>query len=150
MLGEGLMDSDAARAYSRIPPPSSVLAAPPLLHVRLYPGHTTSSHSLVRTGADLHDLHDLRSRSLMFVHNLVETLRASGVCFLIRTWSFLLTDLALRSLLLTGSSLPATPCVSSALSLPASTRPKFEPLLSLLCRMQNWISSTSCAVHLKT
>ncbi|KAJ2970747.1 hypothetical protein NUW54_g12663 [Trametes sanguinea] len=29
--------------------------------------------------ADLHDLHDLRSRSLVFVHNLVETLRASGV-----------------------------------------------------------------------
>lgn len=30
-------------------------------------------------GADLHDLHDLRSRSLLFVHNLVESLRASGV-----------------------------------------------------------------------
>ncbi|OBZ79005.1 hypothetical protein A0H81_01121 [Grifola frondosa] len=29
--------------------------------------------------ADLHDLHDLRSRSLVFVHNLVESLRASGV-----------------------------------------------------------------------
>ncbi|KAI0669884.1 hypothetical protein C8Q78DRAFT_152022 [Trametes maxima] len=29
--------------------------------------------------ADLHDLHDLRSRSLMFVHNLVESLRASGI-----------------------------------------------------------------------
>ncbi|EMD42058.1 hypothetical protein CERSUDRAFT_110603, partial [Gelatoporia subvermispora B] len=28
---------------------------------------------------DLHDLHDLRSRSLMFVHNLVEVLRASGI-----------------------------------------------------------------------
>ncbi|OCH96151.1 hypothetical protein OBBRIDRAFT_366678 [Obba rivulosa] len=28
---------------------------------------------------DLHDLHDLRSRSLLFVHNLVETLRASGI-----------------------------------------------------------------------
>ncbi|KAI0936358.1 hypothetical protein AcW1_000622 [Taiwanofungus camphoratus] len=28
---------------------------------------------------DLHDLHDLRSRSLVFVHNLVESLRASGV-----------------------------------------------------------------------
>ncbi|KAI8995641.1 hypothetical protein BD414DRAFT_247634 [Trametes punicea] len=31
------------------------------------------------TCADLHDLHDLRARSLMFVHNLVETLRASGI-----------------------------------------------------------------------
>ncbi|ETW87209.1 hypothetical protein HETIRDRAFT_166745 [Heterobasidion irregulare TC 32-1] len=29
---------------------------------------------------DLHDLHDLRSRSLLFIHNLVESLRASGVC----------------------------------------------------------------------
>ncbi|EIW64659.1 uncharacterized protein TRAVEDRAFT_139713 [Trametes versicolor FP-101664 SS1] len=29
--------------------------------------------------ADLHDLHDLRSRSLLFVHNLVESLRASGI-----------------------------------------------------------------------
>lgn len=28
---------------------------------------------------DLHDLHDLRTRSLLFVHNLVESLRASGI-----------------------------------------------------------------------
>lgn len=28
---------------------------------------------------DLHDLHDLRSRSLLFIHDLVESLRASGV-----------------------------------------------------------------------
>ncbi|GBE77949.1 hypothetical protein SCP_0108310 [Sparassis crispa] len=28
---------------------------------------------------DLHDLHDLRARSLLFVHNLVETLRVSGI-----------------------------------------------------------------------
>ncbi|THH21553.1 hypothetical protein EW146_g13 [Bondarzewia mesenterica] len=28
---------------------------------------------------DLHDLHDLRSRSLLFIHELVESLRASGV-----------------------------------------------------------------------
>ncbi|KAI0365261.1 hypothetical protein BV20DRAFT_1028434 [Pilatotrama ljubarskyi] len=31
------------------------------------------------TCVDLHDLHDLRSRSLLFVHNLVESLRASGI-----------------------------------------------------------------------
>ena len=31
------------------------------------------------TGVDLHDLHDLRTRSLLFVHNLVESLRAAGV-----------------------------------------------------------------------
>ncbi|KAI0825119.1 hypothetical protein BC628DRAFT_291535 [Trametes gibbosa] len=29
--------------------------------------------------ADLHDLHDLRSRSLLFIHKLVESLRASGI-----------------------------------------------------------------------
>ncbi|KAI0033183.1 hypothetical protein K488DRAFT_48261, partial [Vararia minispora EC-137] len=28
---------------------------------------------------DLHDLHDLRSRSLVFIHDLVKSLRASGV-----------------------------------------------------------------------
>ncbi|KAH9950346.1 hypothetical protein B0H21DRAFT_819159 [Amylocystis lapponica] len=28
---------------------------------------------------DLYDLHDLRARSLLFVHNLVESLRASGI-----------------------------------------------------------------------
>ncbi len=30
-------------------------------------------------GVDLHDLHDLRTRSLLFVHKLVESLRAAGV-----------------------------------------------------------------------
>lgn len=31
------------------------------------------------TSFDLHDLHDLQTRSLLFVHNLVETLKASGI-----------------------------------------------------------------------
>ena len=30
-------------------------------------------------GLDLHDLNDLRSRSLVFIHNLVNSLRESGV-----------------------------------------------------------------------
>jgi hypothetical protein len=30
-------------------------------------------------GIDLHDLHDLRSRSLHFIHDLVNSLRESGV-----------------------------------------------------------------------
>jgi len=32
------------------------------------------------TGLDLHDLHDLRSRILLFIHDLLESLRAAGVC----------------------------------------------------------------------
>ncbi|TFK57083.1 hypothetical protein OE88DRAFT_91830 [Heliocybe sulcata] len=31
------------------------------------------------TCLDLHDLHDLRSRALMFIHNLTESLRSSGI-----------------------------------------------------------------------
>ncbi|EJF66708.1 hypothetical protein DICSQDRAFT_130961 [Dichomitus squalens LYAD-421 SS1] len=49
-------------------------------------GHSVRLHCTIPTGfhssptcADLHDLHDLRTRSLMFVHNLVESLRASGI-----------------------------------------------------------------------
>ncbi|KAI0756976.1 hypothetical protein C8Q80DRAFT_1264964 [Daedaleopsis nitida] len=48
--------------------------------------HSVRLHCTIPTGcpssttcADLHDLHDLRTRSLLFVHNLVESLRASGV-----------------------------------------------------------------------
>ncbi|KAI0735155.1 hypothetical protein C8Q76DRAFT_711197 [Earliella scabrosa] len=48
--------------------------------------HSVRLHCTIPTGcpssttcADLHDLHDLRTRSLLFVHNLVEALRASGV-----------------------------------------------------------------------
>ncbi|CDO71577.1 hypothetical protein BN946_scf184911.g47 [Trametes cinnabarina] len=50
-------------------------------------GRSVRLHCTIPTGcppssaayADLHDLHDLRSRSLVFVHNLVESLRASGI-----------------------------------------------------------------------
>ncbi|KAI1797894.1 hypothetical protein LXA43DRAFT_272672 [Ganoderma leucocontextum] len=49
-------------------------------------GHSVRLHCTIPTGchssstcADLHDLHALRTRSLMFVHNLVESLRASGI-----------------------------------------------------------------------
>ncbi|PIL31951.1 hypothetical protein GSI_06655 [Ganoderma sinense ZZ0214-1] len=49
-------------------------------------GHSVRLHCTIPTGchssstcADLHDLHDLRTRSLMFVHNLVESLRTSGI-----------------------------------------------------------------------
>ncbi|EPQ60639.1 hypothetical protein GLOTRDRAFT_135289 [Gloeophyllum trabeum ATCC 11539] len=31
------------------------------------------------TCLDLHDLHDLRSRALLFIHNLTESLRSSGI-----------------------------------------------------------------------
>ncbi|KDQ63548.1 hypothetical protein JAAARDRAFT_29569 [Jaapia argillacea MUCL 33604] len=31
------------------------------------------------TCLDLHDLHDLRSRSLTYIHNLIESLRSSGI-----------------------------------------------------------------------
>ncbi|KAH9944372.1 uncharacterized protein BXZ73DRAFT_73902 [Epithele typhae] len=48
--------------------------------------HSVRLHCTIPTGcpssstcADLHDLHDLRTRSLLFVHNLVESLRAAGV-----------------------------------------------------------------------
>jgi hypothetical protein len=34
---------------------------------------------LEKTGLDLHDLHDLRSRILLFIHNLLESLRSAGV-----------------------------------------------------------------------
>ncbi|OSD03424.1 hypothetical protein PYCCODRAFT_1466810 [Trametes coccinea BRFM310] len=47
--------------------------------VRLHCTIPTGCPPSSATYADLHDLHDLRSRSLVFVHNLVETLRASGV-----------------------------------------------------------------------
>ena len=50
--------------------------------MRHYVGHATGISTIlmpVRTGTDLHDLHDLRTRSLLFVHNLVESLRAAGV-----------------------------------------------------------------------
>ncbi|RPD62926.1 hypothetical protein L227DRAFT_651217 [Lentinus tigrinus ALCF2SS1-6] len=48
--------------------------------------HSVRLHCTIPTGCpssstcvDLHDLHDLRTRSLLFVHNLVESLRAAGV-----------------------------------------------------------------------
>ncbi|KAH9937705.1 uncharacterized protein B0H18DRAFT_971884 [Fomitopsis serialis] len=48
-------------------------------------GHSVRLHCTIPTACpssscyDLYDLHDLRTRSLLFVHNLVETLRASGI-----------------------------------------------------------------------
>ncbi|KAH9835543.1 uncharacterized protein C8Q71DRAFT_762506 [Rhodofomes roseus] len=48
-------------------------------------GHSVRLHCTIPTACsssasyDLHDLHDLRTRSLLFVHNLIETLRASGI-----------------------------------------------------------------------
>jgi len=47
--------------------------------VRLHCTVPTACSSSSTTCYDLHDLHDLRSRSLLFVHNLVESLRASGI-----------------------------------------------------------------------
>ncbi|KZT65143.1 hypothetical protein DAEQUDRAFT_731767 [Daedalea quercina L-15889] len=47
--------------------------------VRLYCTIPTACPSSSCECYDLHDLHDLRTRSLLFVHNLVETLRASGI-----------------------------------------------------------------------
>ncbi|PCH33645.1 hypothetical protein WOLCODRAFT_22144 [Wolfiporia cocos MD-104 SS10] len=47
--------------------------------VRLHCTIPTTCSSSSPTCYDLHDLHDLRSRSLVFVHNLVESLRASGI-----------------------------------------------------------------------
>ncbi|KZT02706.1 uncharacterized protein LAESUDRAFT_729947 [Laetiporus sulphureus 93-53] len=47
--------------------------------VRLHCTIPTICSSSYPTCYDLHDLHDLRSRSLLFVHNLVELLRSSGI-----------------------------------------------------------------------
>ncbi|CCL98962.1 uncharacterized protein FIBRA_00970 [Fibroporia radiculosa] len=47
--------------------------------IRLHCTVPTACSSSYPTCHDLYDLHDLRSRSLLFVHNLVETLKASGV-----------------------------------------------------------------------
>lgn len=47
--------------------------------VRLHCTIPTICSSSYPTYYDLHDLHDLRSRSLLFVHKLVELLKASGI-----------------------------------------------------------------------
>lgn len=44
---------------------------------RFQPVYQTPHHNLL--DGDLHDLHDLRTRFLLFIHNLLESLRSSGV-----------------------------------------------------------------------
>ncbi|EPT04344.1 hypothetical protein FOMPIDRAFT_1021989 [Fomitopsis schrenkii] len=60
-------------------------AAEPFAQLIRKSGHSVRLYCTIPTACpssayyDLHDLHDLRTRSLLFVHNLVETLRASGI-----------------------------------------------------------------------
>ena len=52
----------------------------PNKHVTLSCSVPTWTPALANIGLDMHDLNDLRARSLAFIHNLVKALRAVGVC----------------------------------------------------------------------
>jgi hypothetical protein len=76
---------------------------------------------------DLHDLHDLRTRFLLFIHSLLESLRATGVCLVALSYAKVL-NLFTDSCLLRASSVELT----AVLSLRFASR--FECVQSKDCR----------------
>jgi len=76
-----LSSPSTASSSAQVPPLSgfSVPSPRPWMHVSLSVTYPSALLSRPLTGLDLHDLHELRARVLVFIHDLTSSLRANGV-----------------------------------------------------------------------